>query len=196
MAVKKSSRFAIEIYPLTKERWVDFKKLFGEKGACGGCWCMLWRVKRSVFETGKGEKNRRAMQTLVGSGKVPGLLAYVDGKPVGWCSVAPREHFPALENSRILQPVDAQPVWSITCLFVEKNCRRQGISVALLRATADYVKRQGGKIVEGYPTESKKERLPDVFVWMGLASAYRRAGFIECARRSPIRPIMRFTIKK
>lgn len=196
MPTKHKADLSIEIYPVTKELWADFEKLFGAKGACGGCWCMLWRLKRSEFEAGKGEKNRRAMQALVELGKIPGLLAYADGKPVAWCSVAPREHFPALENSRILKPVDEQPVWSISCLFVEKSYRRQGISVALLRAAADYVKRQGGKIVEGYPTEPQKDRMPDVFVWTGIASAYQQAGFVECARRSETRPIMRFVVKE
>lgn len=186
----------LKIFPVTIERWPDFEKLFGAKGACGGCWCMLWRLKRAQFEAGKGEKNRRAMQTVIKSGKIPGLLAYADGKPVGWCSVAPREHFPALENSRILQPVDEKSVWSISCLFVEKSYRRHGISVALLRAAAEHVKRQGGKIVEGYPTEPKKNRMPDVFVWTGLASAYQQAGFVECVRRSETRPIMRLLVKK
>ena len=185
----------LKILPVTTERWPDFEKLFGPKGACGGCWCMLWRLKRAQFEAGKGEKNRRAMQTVIKSGKIPGLLAYADGKPVGWCSVAPREHFPALENSRIFQPVDEKPVWSISCLFVEKSYRRQGISVALLRAATEHVKRQGGKIVEGYPTEPKKDRMPDVFIWTGTASAYQQAGFTECARRSETRPLMRFSIK-
>ncbi len=187
---------SIKICPVTTELWPDFEKLFGAKGACGGCWCMLWRLKRSAFEAGKGEKNRRAMWAAIQSGKTPGLLAYAGGKPVGWCSVAPRAHFPALENSRILKPVDEQPVWSITCLFVEKNFRRQGISVALLRAAAEHVKRQGGKIVEGYPAEPKKDRMPDVFVWTGLASAYQQAGFVECARRSETRPIMRLHLEK
>jgi len=196
MPAKHKTDLSIEIFPVTKELWADFEKLFGAKGACGGCWCMLWRLKRSAFEAGKGEKNRRAMQAVVESGKIPGLLAYADGKPVGWCSVAPREHFPALENSRILKPVDEKSVWSISCLFVEKSYRRQGISVALLRAAADYVKRQGGKIVEGYPTEPQKDRMPDVFVWTGIASAYQKAGFVECARRSETRPIMRFVVKE
>lgn len=195
MAMKKQNRSVIAIHPATRERWLDFENLFGAKGACGGCWCMLWRLKRAQFEAGKGEKNRRAMQAVIKSEKVPGLLAYAGDKQVGWCSVAPREHFPALENSRILKPVDEQTVWSITCLFVEKSFRRQGLSVALLRAAAEYVKRQGGKIVEGYPTEPKKDHLPDVFVWTGLASAYQQAGFVECARRSATRPIMRFNIK-
>lgn len=196
MSGKYKTDLTIKIHPVTTTLWADFEKLFGAKGACGGCWCMLWRLKRAEFEAGKGEKNRRAMQALITAGRIPGLLAYVDGKPVGWCSVAPRAHFPALENSRILKPVDAQPVWSISCLFVEKSFRRQGISVALLRAAIDYVKQRGGKIIEGYPTEPKKDRMPDVFVWTGLASAYQKAGFVECARRSATRPIMRCVVKK
>ncbi len=196
MPANSKTKLSITIHPVTKKRWQDFEALFGAKGACGGCWCMLWRLKRAQFEAGKGEKNRRAMQALIESKKIPGLLAYVRGKPVGWCSVAPREHFPALENSRILQPIDEQPVWSVTCLFVEKSFRRHGVSVALLRAATDYVKRRHGKIIEGYPTEPQKDRVPDVFVWTGLASAYQQAGFIECARRSPTRPIMRFLVKK
>lgn len=195
MTTTTKNHSAIAIHPVTADRWADFAKLFGAKGACGGCWCMLWRLPRAAFEAGKGEKNRRAMQALIASGKIPGLLAYVGSQPVGWCSVAPREHFPALKNSRILQPVDAQPVWSISCLFVLKRFRQQGISVQLLRRAVAYVKQQGGKIVEGYPTEPKKDRLPDVFVWTGIASAYQKAGFKECLRRSATRPIMRFLIK-
>ena len=79
--------------PLTKTRWQDFEKLFGERGACGGCWCMWWRKKRSEFERQKGAGNKIAMKTLVASGDIPGLIAYIDSDPVGWCSVAPRENF-------------------------------------------------------------------------------------------------------
>jgi len=195
MSTKRKNNLPVKIHPVTKERWADFEKLFGPKGACAGCWCMLWRLKHSEFAAGKGEKNRRAMKALVDSGKVAGLLAYVDGKPAAWCSVAPREQFPASERSRILKPVDEKPVWSISCLFVEKNYRNRGVSTELLRGAAKYVKQQGGKIVEGYPTEPKKDRVPDVFVWTGIASAYQKAGFVECARRSETRPIMRFSIQ-
>jgi GNAT superfamily N-acetyltransferase len=196
MTIKPASKLSIQILPLTKNRWRDFEKLFGKNGACGGCWCMLWRLQRAEFEAGKGEKNRLAMRKLVNAAvKVPGLLAFVNGKPVAWCSVAPREHFPSLENSRILKPVDEKPVWSISCLFVEKNYRNKGVSIKLLQGAIEFVKRQGGKIVEGYPTEPKKDRVPDVFVWTGIASAYKKAGFVECARRSETRPIMRFFIK-
>lgn len=192
----KSAKPKLAFFPVTKDRWSDFETLFGERGACGGCWCMLWRLTRKEFESQKGEGNRRAMKAVVQSGQIPGIMAYFQGQPVAWCSVAPREHFPALGRSRILKPLDELPVWSITCLFVEKQYRRTGISTRMIAAAVVHVKKQGGTIVEAYPVEPKKDKMPDVFAWTGLASAYTRAGFVECARRSETRPIMRYIIEK
>lgn len=155
---------------------------------------MTWRLRRSQFEKQKGSGNKKALRRLVRSGRVPGVLAYAGGKPVGWCSVAPRPEFSFLERSRVLAPVDERPVWSVTCLFVARPYRRRGLSVKLLKAAVGLVRRQGGRIVEGYPVEVAKGALPDVFVWTGLAAAYRRAGFREAARRSATRPVMRYYI--
>ncbi len=136
------------------------------------------------------------MRRIINSGEVPGILAYVDGQPVGWCAVAPRAAYSALARSRILKPVDDQPVWSIVCLFVAKELRRKKISVRLLKAAVAHAKKQGAKIVEGYPTEPRKDVIPDVFAYQGLATAYLRAGFTEVLRRSATRPIMRYKINK
>ena len=195
MTVNEDLLTELEFHPLTIHRWLDFEELFGERGACGGCWCMWWRLKRSEFERTKGEGNRLAMKAIVESGVVPGILAYVGDKPVAWCSVAPREHFPVLGRSRILKPIDDTPVWSIVCFFVDKRYRNQGMSVRLLGAAIEYVKQQGGKVLEGYPVEPKKDRTPAVFAFTGLASAFRKAGFVKCLRRSETRPIMRFYIE-
>lgn len=182
---------AFTFTPLTPETWGDFARLFGPRGACGGCWCMLHRVPRKDWEAGKGEGNRTAMRKLVKSGVVPGLLAYAGGEAVGWCSVAPRECFPGLARSRVMQPPDERPVWSVTCFYIAKSARGRGLSVSLLNAVCDHVTAQGGRIVEGYPTEPKTAKMPPAFAWMGLAAAFRRAGFEECARRSETRPLMR-----
>lgn len=155
---------------------------------------MAWRLNHSQFEKRKGSGNKKALRRLVRSGRVPGVLAYAGGSPVGWCSVAPRPEFSFLERSRVLAPVDERPVWSVTCLFVARPFRRRGLSVKLLKAAVGLVRRQGGRIVEGYPVEVTKGALPDVFAWTGLAAAYRRAGFREAARRSATRPIMRYYI--
>ena len=187
-------RLQLHWVPLTPERWSDFEKLFGHRGACGGCWCMLWRLKRAEFERSKGEGNRRAMRQIVCSGHIPGILGIIDQTPIAWCSVAPRETFPALQRSRILKRVDAEPVWSISCFFVHKDHRGKGVSTCLAAAAVDYVKANGGRLVEAYPVEPKKDRMPPAFAWTGLAAAFKKAGFSECARRSKTRPIMRYRI--
>jgi len=153
---------------------------------------MFWRLKRSQFEGQKGEANRQALKALVEAGQVPGLLAYADEQPVGWVSLGPRRAFPALERSRLFKPVDDQPHWSIVFFYVARPYRRRGVTVALLRAAVDYACQQGARLVEGYPVEPKAGSLPDPFVYTGLASAFRRAGFVEVLRRSETRPIMRY----
>jgi GNAT superfamily N-acetyltransferase len=185
----------LEFHPLTPARWDDFAALFGERGACGGCWCMYWRLTSAQFTQQKGAGNRRLMQALVEAGATPGVLAYVDGQAVAWCAVAPREAYVRLETSRVLQPVDDQPVWSISCFFIAKEQRRKGLSVKLLKAAIGFVRARGGRIIEGYPIEPEKKQA-DAFVWTGLASAFRKAGFKEVARRSETRPIMRHEIGK
>lgn len=184
----------LKFYRLTSERWNDLEKLFGKHGASGGCWCMWWRLSRSEFVKQKGEGNKKALEKIVDSGEIPGILAYTNGQPVGWCSVAPRESYPTLECSRVLKQVDDKPVWSIVCFFVAKQFRRKGVTSALLKAAIEYVKEQGGKILEGYPVEPKDGKTPDVFAYTGLTSTFRKAGFIEVVRRSEVRPIMRYLI--
>ena len=196
MQDKRDRLRALEFYPLTGDRWAHFEQLFGERGACGGCWCMWWRLRRSEFDRQKGEGNRKAMKAIVDSGEVPGILAYAGNVPVGWCSVAPRPTFPVLNRSRILKKIDESPVWSIVCFFVDKNYRNKGLSVQLLQAAIEYVKKRGGTVLEGYPVEPKKDKMPAGFAWTGLASAFRKAGFLEVARRSETRPMMRFFISE
>lgn len=194
MSSKTASLPALEFHPLTPERWKDLEALFGEQGACGGCWCMWWRLKRSQFEKQKGEGNKRALKKIVDSGEIPGLLAYTNGQPIAWCSVAPRESYSVLERSRTLKRIDDQPVWSVVCFFVAKPFRRKGVTVKLLRAAIEYAKEKGARIVEGYPVEPKKTKMSDTFAFTGLASAFHKAGFVEVLRRSETRPIMRYFI--
>jgi len=185
----------LTIYPVTSDRWSDLETLFGPRGAIGGCWCMWWRLTRAEYERQKGEGNKQAMQAIIASGEVPGLLAYAGEKPVAWCSVAPREGFPSLERSRVLKRVDDQPVWSVVCFFIAKPYRGQGVSVQMLRAAVEFAGQHGARVVEGYPIEPKKDSAPDIYAFTGMASAFRKAGFVEVLRRSETRPIMRYFIK-
>lgn len=184
----------LSFHPLTQKLWRDFELLFGENGACGGCWCMHWKLRGKAFSENKGEGNRQIQKSVVDAKTVPGLLAYSEGYPIGWVAVEPRSQYPRLAHSRVLAPIDNREVWSITCLFVEKKHRRKGVAVALLQAAVDHAREKGAKIVEGYPIETKGEA-PPVFIFTGTSSAFKQAGFVEAARNSPTRPIYRFTIE-
>jgi GNAT superfamily N-acetyltransferase len=183
----------VTIHPLTPSRWPDLERLFGARGACGGCWCMWWRLPRSTFKAEKGEGNRRALESYVRSGAVPGLLAYEGATPVAWVAIEPRAAYPGLARSRNLAPVDDAEVWSITCFFVARSHRGQGLMRTLVDAAVEHAGERGARIVEAYPVDYDKA-VGDAFVYTGALSAFAAAGFEEVARRSPTRPIVRRAI--
>ncbi len=184
---------SIRIHPVTPSRWKDVESLFGSRGACAGCRCMLWRLSRQVYEKQKGARNRLALRKLVVGGHKPGLLAYVRGAVAAWCAVAPRSESPTLDRSRVLRPVDSQEVWSITCFFVARAYRRMGLTGRMIHAAVEFVKENGGRIVEAYPIDPGG-KYPETFAWTGFLSAFDRVGFREVARRSSKRPVVRFQI--
>jgi GNAT superfamily N-acetyltransferase len=181
--------------PLIPDRWDDFETLFGPRGAVGGCWCMWWRIKRKDYDANRYEGNRSAMNAIVASGSVPGLLAYHGDLPIGWISVAPRADFGVLQRSPILKPVDDRLVWSIVCFFVHKEYKGQGMSGRMLRAAIEYAAGQGATIIEGYPIAPKSDDVPDIYSFTGFLSTFEAAGFVEVARRSQHRPIMRLYLE-
>jgi Acetyltransferase (GNAT) family len=149
----------------------------------------MWpRLARSDYVRGKGASNRRALHRLVTAGPPPGVLAYVDGVPAGWCAISPRA-------GRVMAPVDGRPVWAVTCFFIGRGYRARGLTVPLLRAAMALAARHGGRLIEGYPTDPKGQRPPGIFLWTGTAATFRRAGFREVARRSPTRPVMRKAVR-
>src|SRR5256885_1128374 len=128
----------MEVHPVGAERWDDLVALFGDRGATEGCWCMHWRSERAEFERNKGDGNRDALHELCARPIAPGLLAYLDGDPVGWCTVAPRGEYVRLARARTLAPIDDQEVWSVPCFFIDRHHRRSGVASALLDAAVRY----------------------------------------------------------
>lgn len=185
----------VAIHPLTPARWNDLVRLFGPRGAADGCWCMWPRLVAGEYRRRRGASNQRAFHRLVESGPPPGVLAYVDGEPAGWCAIAPRHRLARLERSRVMAAVDDKPVWSVTCFFIGRGHRGRGLTVRLLRAAMKLAAAHGGWLVEGYPTEPRGKRPPAVFIWTGLRATFERAGFREVARRSPTRPVMRRAVR-
>jgi GNAT superfamily N-acetyltransferase len=182
----------LRFHPLTPERWDDLERLFGpERGADSGCWCMFWRVTRAEFDALGKARRKAAFRKLVKSGVPLGILAYDGERPVGWCAVAPRAATPGLERSPICKAIDEQPVWSITCFFVEPKLRRGGVMAALIDAAVKHARRSGARIVEAYPKDTGSNRIDSASAYMGALEPFLACGFREVARRRPGRPLLR-----
>jgi len=186
----------LTVIPLTEESWEQFAELFGAKGACGNCWCMYYRLDKSEFFAGKKNNvNRDLMHELVRQKKPAGLLALLNGKAIAWCAFAPREDFSKLTRSRVHKPIDVLSVWSIPCMFVTKDFRRKGVSVAFLKGVVQYAAAHGIPVIEAYPAIPTQETLPDSFAWIGLYSSFEKAGFKIVDRTSKNRPMVRYYCK-
>ncbi len=191
----------IEVLPASAERWNDLETVFGPRGAYAGCWCMFWRLKRSEFNQLTKEERKARLRELTTHTLPPGVIAYTKGQPIGWCAVGPRQDFPPMATSKTLKPIDNLPVWSVVCFFVVKSHRRQGVMVELLRGAVRFAAEHGASIVEGYPLDMQShpltsQRLSGYAGYMGIASAFRLAGFSEAARASETQLIMRCVIER
>lgn len=169
---------ALVCHPAHQRPWADVEALFGARGACGGCWCTVWRRPRKDFDAGKGDDNRAYLHALWQRGEPIGLLGYQADAAVGWISVAPREQFDYLSRSRTLRPAPGDDgVWAISCLFVAKPWRRQGLAAELVAAATDWALAQGARAVEAYPVQPRSDQAAPVFLWTGTPTPFERAGF-------------------
>ena len=188
---RPAGRFTTRV--LTQDTWSDLEELFGLPGGSivRGCWCMFYRKTGSVsVSAAAGVTNKEQFCSLVEAGVEPGLIGYLDARPVGWISLGPREDFLKLRRSPIMKPVDDAEVWSIVCTYVAKPHRGQGLQRRLLADAMDWARDQGVRLLEAYPID-KPERSHDDFMFFGSRSLYERAGFREVVRRSPTRVVMR-----
>jgi GNAT superfamily N-acetyltransferase len=181
----------LTFHPLTPNRWQDFETLVGPRGACAGCWCMWWRLTSREFRDGAGVTNRNRFQKCVREPTPPGILAYRQQTVVGWCAVAPREKYRRLAFSRILQPIDDRPVWSITCLYIARSYRRQGLTARLIEAGCELAANFGASTVEAYPRVSPDKPSNPLALYTGTEGSFTRAGFHVVATPTSVRRIMR-----
>jgi GNAT superfamily N-acetyltransferase len=170
---------SIEILPLTPDRWPAVTALFDEGGDPKSCSCMFWRVRSKDWMFANAAEAREGLHALVESDRdpAPGLLAYADGRPVGWVSVAPRDDYERLTNSRVRPKIDGLPVWSIVCFVVSRSARGKGLTTRLLDAAMDYAIERGAPALEAYPVDVGDSRIPAAVGYTGLLSTFLAAGF-------------------
>jgi GNAT superfamily N-acetyltransferase len=156
---------------------------------------MWWRLPRREWVAGKGAGNKRSLRKLVQGGTAPGIIAYANGQPAGWVALAPREEYVRLASSRTLKPIDARPVWSVSCFFIARPHRGRGLMTALIEAAADFARKRGARLLEGYPSNPKK-KTSDVFLYTGTLGAFARASFEVAARPSKAALIVRRSLQR
>ena len=158
----------ITVAPLTADRWPDLADLFTTSEVMRGCWCMWPRTRRDLFEF--GDVNQDRLKSLVDEGTVPGLVAYVDGTPAGWCSVGPRP-----EYRRFFDEQAERDVWLIACFFVAASHRGQQVGTTLLNAAACYAAGRGARRIEGLPHGWRPD--DDRLTMDAVMRMFERAGF-------------------
>lgn len=179
---------SLAFHPVTVERRADLARFSERHGTFRYCSCMRWRMTSTAYQRSTKEQRITALDDRVREGVPVGVLAYLAGEPVGWCSIAPRETYGALERFRALARIDDAPVWSVVCFFVDSHARRRGVTLGLLRAAVDYALAQGARIIEGYPVEPGAR----LYTYMGSPATFRQAGFHEMATMTGGRLIMRY----
>lgn len=189
--MKKRSKHKLEFFPVTRKRLADLDRFSKEHGKFRYCSCMRWRLTSSEYKKSTKPKRVAALNALVRKNVPVGILAYADGKPIGWCSIAPRKTFGALERFRALERIDDQPVWSVVCFFIDREMRNQQVTLGLLKAAVAYAKSRGAKTIEGYPVEPG----PRLYTYMGSPTTFRKAGFRNVPPSRRPRIIMRRAVK-
>jgi GNAT superfamily N-acetyltransferase len=192
-ALTRNLADGMSIRTLSPEDWPAVERLFGVKGACGGCWCMWWRLPAHgrAWSEAVGAPNRRALRALVESGGVHAVMAFHDAQPAAWCSFGPRASFPFLVKSRALARKRTAGVWSVVCFYLPPAWRRRGLGRALLKAATARAFELGATEVEGFPVVPRKPgaAVPAAFAWTGLPAQFKAAGFRPLRRTVGPRPI-------
>ncbi|MER8505596.1 GNAT family N-acetyltransferase [Mesorhizobium sp. M0199] len=187
------------IAPLVPELWADFEDLFGKQGACYGCWCTHFRLSPAARRASDRERNKDHIKARIEAGPPPGLLAFEDGRAVGWMQIGPRADVPEWNNqgrgSAPLSAADATDpdVWAISCFFIRAKARGRGLSHRLVTGGIDFARENGARLIEACPIDlSKDSRSIGLFV--GSSRVFEKAGFQRLVERKPGRPLVRLVL--
>ena len=181
----------LQFQPVIPDRWEDFERLFEGRGGPKFCWCMPFRPMTPPYGRADTSAKKQAMFQRVTEGTPIGILAYSDGEPVAWCSIAPLETYKNLRGrGYVSSGSDTDNVWCIACFFIQVGYRRHGVTALLAEAAVEYAKTNGAKIVEAYPVDYDSPS----YSYMGRIGTFERLGFKEIAMAGTRRHIMRLLL--
>ncbi len=165
-----------QTHPVTPDRFEDFADVVNRTRRRNHCWCLSHRLRaKEIDELGGGDREQ-AMRRLCERQHPPGVVAYRDGVPVGWCNIGPRTEISRLTRSRLIMPVDDIPVWSIVCIVVRPGHRRQGVTAQLIEGAVAYAASHDAPAVEAHPVDPSG-RMDQTMAFVGTRAMFDRAGF-------------------
>ena len=181
--------------------WEDVSQVFGTRGDPARCWCQYFKLANRDFETSTANACAGMLREQVQASALgPGVIAYLDGEPVGWCAVEPKPAYSRLQRARVVtegsrqEPLDAS-VWAFTCFVVRVGYRRRGVAAALLRGAVAQARGAGARVVEGYPVDAAlRPKAPSAELYHGTRSLFAAAGFVEVARVRKDRVVMELVV--
>ena len=167
-------------------RWQDLERLFKARGGPKYCWCMAWRRMPKGASRSDSEAKKEALRNRVQVESPVGILGYVEGEPMAWCSIAPRDTYRELGGSKF--PVDpSNSVWSIACFYLPRRMRGQGLTRHLICAALEHARKNSATIVEAYPVDPDSPS----YKFMGLVPTFKSLGFVEVGMAGTRRHVMR-----
>ena len=171
----------VEVHPATADRFADVTVALGGQP----CWCLYYRLSSGEYSRTSAEARAEFMRERVRQSPVrspaPGVVAYADGTPAGWCGFGPRSEFERLRRSRTIQAIDDRPVWSVVCFLVRPGFRRNGLAHAMLAAVVDYARTEHAAGLESYPVDPGGRRIDTTFAYVGTTGLFEAAGFRRVA---------------
>lgn len=173
--------------PVTKATWKDLEALFEGKGGPSYCWCMPFREMDVKRQTSTNADRKRGLKAFVDKRTPIGLVGYLKGEPSAWVSVGPRDRF----MPKLTDDYDAEAgephVWSVTCFFVRRDLRGQGLTQQMLDAALAFAKKRGADLLEGYPVAATSPS----YRFMGFLPLFRGRKFRAAGKAGRRRHVMR-----
>ncbi len=181
--------------PVSPDTWTDMERLFEGRGGPKFCWCMVYRSMVPPYSRADAADKKGAMCERVAGGEPVGILAYIDGEPMAWCSIAPLSTYKTFQGRNYARlrsddDQDVDGVWAIACLFVRTGFRRSGLTTPIIKAAIDYARRSGASSVEAYAVDPESPS----YHFMGLVPLYESLGFEDLGMVGKRRHMMRLPL--
>jgi GNAT superfamily N-acetyltransferase len=164
--------------PLSPTTWPAFARLVEKHhGIFGGCWCIAFHLGPGENKLG-ADSYRRMKEERVRQGRAHAALVFDGSEAIGWCQFGPTEELPNIRSRKAYEVgLKDLPDWRITCFFIDRERRGEGVAHFALREALAEISRLGGGSVEGYPEDYSNQKVSNSFLCSGTLQMFEKAGF-------------------